>query len=193
MNRRLIILLCAVAAILVFAAGLAYTAVRHVHYQSTAELVLVPTPSSAPEIANLTSSFDNSGTLGTYVEYISSINPEPTPSSPPVSVSVRGVPDTRAISVTTTGARDIVQGALQNVITLAQTQAPSLNDAWSLHVLKNASPPSKSGPSRVTILLGSALIGLLAAILLFIGLERLNGGRVIVLHEPPVEAWYDSQ
>ena len=66
----------------------------------------MPVPSSSAEIANLTGSFANSGTLGTYVEYISSINPEPKAGGPPVSLSVRGVPDTRAIDVTTTGTAD---------------------------------------------------------------------------------------
>ncbi len=153
--------------------------VQHVHYQSTAELVLVPVPSSSAEMANLTGSFANSGTLGTYVEYISSINPEPKAGGPPVSLSVRGVPDTRAIDVTTTGPAGAVRGALQNVITVAENQASQLNDAWSLHTLKNAGSPSQSGPGGPLIVLAAALLAVLAAVCVYAILDRFTVTRPV--------------
>jgi hypothetical protein len=176
MTRRATFALPLVA-ILVFAAGLAYTAVRHVKYVSSAQLVLVPTPASPAEIASLTSSFANSGTLGTYVEYVSSINPNVNSRAAPVTLSVRAVPDTRAINVTATGTTRVVRPALENAVTIAQTQSRTLNDAWTLRLLKKATTPSVSGPSTSAIVLASALIAVLAAVVVYIVLDRSGAMR----------------
>src|SRR5689334_3773934 len=109
MNRQITRLIALIAAVAVVAVGLAYTSLRHRDWQSQAELTVSPQSSSADTQANLLGNLQESGTIGTRVELISSQNTLNAAGNPPVQITVRSVPDTRVIDVTATGAQDQVE------------------------------------------------------------------------------------
>lgn len=187
LSRRAISLVAIVAAVLVFASGMSYALVRHVKYQSGAELVLVPTSHNSAQIANLTSSFVNSGVLGTYVEYLSALDPGGVLNARHVSLSVRGVPDTAAIDISATGSRSAVRASLQAVIDYAQALASSLNDAWTLRTLNAAGRATQAGPGVDLILGASALLAMLVGLFVYAVLDRLFPRKVVETTTPDMD------
>ena len=86
----------AVATVILFA-GFAYSIVRPITYQSQATLVMVAQPTDPDDLAGVLDSFQRSGAAGTYVELLASEDTLKRAGDPPVTVTVRSVPDTRAI------------------------------------------------------------------------------------------------
>ncbi len=69
----------------IFAAGVAYTLIRPITYQSDATMVLAPTPTKPSDLPNVLDSFQRSGTAGTYVELLASEDTKKRAGSPPVT------------------------------------------------------------------------------------------------------------
>ncbi len=164
MMRRLHLWVALGAGLAVILAGTAYILLRDQRWDSTAAVTLTPATTSPADPSTLFDSFDRSGTMGTYVELISSADTLDRAGSPPVSVEVRAVPDTRVIDVTATGKRDGVQPALTRLIDASIALQPRLGDVWSLSVIENPSEPAKAGPSNLLLFLAIPLLAALAAV-----------------------------
>lgn len=175
MNRRLTILVSSAVALVIFVAGCAYALLRTQDYKSCSALALVPALKDPRDIGNLTSSFNNSGTIGTYVEYIASSDTLKRAGSPDVSLGVRGVPDARVIDVCTEGGKAKVQPSLARVVDVVRANQAELNDAWNLDVIQGAQAPEKSGPDTALILGASVLLALLGGLFVFVMLTRFVG------------------
>jgi len=175
MNRRLTILVSGAVALVIFVAGCAYALLRTQDYKSCSALALVPALKDPRDIGNLTSSFNNSDTIGTYVEFIASADTLKRAGSPNVDLAVRGVPDARVIDVCTQGAQDKVQPALTSVVDTVRANQSNLNDAWNLDVIQGAQAPAKTGPETVLILGASVLLALLGGLFVFVMLSRFVG------------------
>ena len=188
MNRRLTILVSGAVALVIFVAGCAYALLRTQDYKSCSALALVPALKDPRDIGNLTSSFNNSDTIGTYVEYIASADTLKRAGSPDVDLAVRGVPDARVIDVCTQGAQDKVQPALTSVVDTVRANQSNLNDAWNLDVIQGAQTPAKTGPETALILGASALLALLGGLFVFVMLSRFVGFDGP--HSPPPAAGY---
>ena len=169
------------------AAGLAYALVRPVSYESNAKLVLVPAVQTEGDVSSVLDSFERSGTAGTYVELLSSGDTLKQAGSPPVTVSVRAIPDSRAIEVDASSRyKDIVRPALASIVTTAQKRQAGLNDPWTLSVLETPSSASRAGPSSGLIIIATIFLAVLGAIAVLTLLPRLGflQARVVVPSEP---------
>lgn len=174
MRTRSIGTVAAVVALLVLAAGSAYALVRPVEWQSTAQLVLVPTPTDPGDIPNTLDGLSASGTLGTYVELLSSPDLKRRAGSPPVALTVRSVPDSRVINLTTVGGKGSVRSGLTAIVQAGADAQSSLRDLWSLRTIREPSAPERAGVPTSALLLASALLALLAALVVVVALRRLE-------------------
>lgn len=171
----------------IIAAGAAYALVRPVNYESSGEVVLVPTAQSPGDLSSVLDSFERSGTAGTYVELISSGDTLKQAGSPPVTLSVRAVPGARAIGVSASSRyKSIVRPAVESILTTAQKRQTELNDPWTLKVIETPSSASRTGPSTVLILLSAILLAMLGAVAVLAIIGRLDSQRerVMVTAEP---------
>ncbi len=175
MNRRLTFLVSGAVALVIFVAGCGYALVRTQKYKSCSAVVLVPALKNPTDIGNLTSSFNNSGSIGTYVEYIASADTLKRAGSPNVDLGVRGVPDTRVIDVCTQGGEAEVQPGLVRVLDVVRANQSEINDAWNIRLLQGAQPPEKTGPTTALILGASLLLALLGGLFVFVMLNRFVG------------------
>lgn len=184
-TRRLI---SAGVAVAILIAGLAYVSFHTIEYESTAKVVLVPRPTSSSDIPNLLDSFERSNTIGTYVELIGSNDTKELAGSPPVSVTVRGIPGTRALMVTATGAKERVVPALEALVAASRLAQPRLNDPWRLTVIARASKPTRAGPSTAQLLLATVVLSILGALLALTALRRIESvGDAEDVDSQPVE------
>jgi len=163
-----------VVALLVLAAGSAYAVVRPVEWQSTAQLVLVPTPEDPGDIPNTLDGLNASGTLGTYVELLASPDLKRRAGSPPVALTVHSVPDSRVINLTTVGSKDAVQSGLTAIVRTGADAQSSLRDLWTLRTIQEPSAPERAGVETSVLLLASMLLALLAALVVVVALRRLE-------------------
>jgi uncharacterized protein involved in exopolysaccharide biosynthesis len=187
LRRRLGMPLAVGVATAIIAAGAAYALVRPVNYESSGKVVLVPTAQAAADVSNVLDSFERSGTAGTYVELISSGDTLKQAGSPPVTLTVRAIPDTRAISASVSSRyKSIVRPALESILTTAQKRQTELNDPWTLKVIETPGSPSRTGPSTLLILLSAILLAMLGAVAVLAVIGRLDAqrDRVVVTAEP---------
>lgn len=164
-------------AALVLIVGVAFTLTRGRDYESHATVVLSPTVTETGEITTLLESFERSGTQGTYVELMASNDTTAKARKTGVSISVRAVPNTRAIQVTAKGDKEDVVPALESVIAATKARQKSLSDLFALQVLESPSAPSLSGPSTGILLLATLLLAIFAAIAVVAILRRVDPGR----------------
>jgi hypothetical protein len=164
----------AVVAAVIIVAGFSYAIGRTPTYESTASLVLAPNVTDRSELPNILDGFTASGTSGTYVEALSSPDVIRKAGSPPVSISVRAVPDTRVITMTASGGQADVRPGLNKVITAARTASTQLNDLWSLDVIASPSAPAASGPKTTLIFAATVLLAALGALFVLVILGRLG-------------------
>lgn len=174
MRTRSVGAVAVVVALLVLAAGSAYALVRPVDWQSTAQLVLVPTPADPSDIPSTLDGLNASGTLGTYVELLSSPDLKQRAGSPPVALTVRSVPDSRVINLTTVGSKDAVQSGLTAIVRAGADAQGSLRDLWTLRTIREPSAPERAGVATSVLLLASMLLALLAALVVVVALRRLE-------------------
>jgi hypothetical protein len=174
-SLRLRIALC--SGLVVILAGAGYMVVRDQRWQSTASLALTPTAVSPADRAALFDSFDRSGTMGTYVELISSADTLHKAGSPPVSVEARAVPSTRVIDVTATGGQDQVRPALTRLIGVSAGIGTELGDVWQLNLVDGPSAPTESGPSNSVLLVATLLLAVLATVASFVLIGELGFPR----------------
>jgi len=154
----------AVATVILFA-GLAYSFVRPVTYTSTATLVLAPTPERPADLAGILDSFQRSGTAVTYVELLASQDILKRAGDPPVTVSVRSVPDSRVIRVTTSAQdENVVQPALRSIVLAANQEESKLVDVWELKPLQSPTAPARSSTSALLIVLATLMLALGGAV-----------------------------
>jgi hypothetical protein len=182
--NRLVVLVVTVA---VLGAGCGYTLTRHVSYESTASVVLVPSASNAADLAAATDSFSASGTAGTFVELLAA--PDTVRAAhAPIDVTVRAVPDSRVIDVTAHGSRIQVQPGLGSLLAAASVRQSSLRALWTMSVLAQPSGPSAAGASTAMLLLAAVLLALLAGLVANVLLRRATRTGDLAGVEPIVQA-----
>jgi hypothetical protein len=164
-----------VAALSVIVVGAAYLGLRSRSWESTAELAVTPTAHSVDAKANLLGNLQESGTLGTRVELISSKDTLAAAGNPEVQISVRSIPDTRVIDVTATGALGAVRPGLSAVLSAAIAEDTKLDDPWQMKTIASPTPPAKAGPGNAELGVAVAVLALLAALASYAGLRRLEG------------------
>ena len=174
MRTRSVGTVAVVVALIVLVAGSAYALARPVQWQSTAQLVLVPTPADPGDIPNTLDGLSASGTLGTYVELLASPDLKRRAGSPPVALSVRAVPDSRVINLTTVGSKEAVQSGLTAIVQAGADAQNSLRDLWTLRTIQEPSAPERAGVATSVLLLASMLLALLAALVVVVALRRLE-------------------
>jgi hypothetical protein len=165
--------------VLVLLIGVVFTATRGRDYESVATVVLSPTAKEAGEITTLLESFERSGTQGTYVELMASNDTTAQARAMGVSITVRAVPNTRAIRIIATGGKQDVVPALESVIAATKTRQTALDDLFALQILESPSSPSLSGPGTGILLLATLLLAVLAAIGVVVILRRLGPRRPV--------------
>jgi hypothetical protein len=125
--------------------------------------------------------FDRSGTLGTYVERISSDDTLEAAGSPPIEVEARSIPDTRVIEVfATAGDGEAAEEGLAAVMAVV-TDEPALltaaerreMDLWTVEPTEQPSEPARGGPSDTILVAASVALAALAGLLVLI-LGRRN-------------------
>ncbi len=164
MSRRSISIAALVAAVTVFLVGLVYTVARDRSYESVATVVLSPSQAEPENISSLLESFERSGTLGTYVELMASNDTTAEARAMGVSITVRAVPDTRAIRLIAEGDKEAVQPALKSVIEATRNRQTALSDLYVLEVLESPSEPTQAGPSTGILLFATLLLSIFAAV-----------------------------
>jgi hypothetical protein len=173
MSRRGITIAALAAAAAVLIAGIAFTVVRDREYESVATVVLSPDSTEPDRISSLLESFERSGTLGTYVELMASDDTTEGARAMGVDITVRAVPDTRAIRLIAEGGEDQVVEALGLVIEATEARQTALSDLFQLEVLESPSTPTLAGPSSVLLLLATLLLALFAAVAVLAILRRV--------------------
>lgn len=173
MNRRSLAIAALAAAVAVLVAGVAFTLVRDREYESVATVVLSPSSAEPERISSLLESFERSGTLGTYVELMASDDTTAEARSLGVDITVRAVPDTRAIRLIAEGGREEVQPALRAVIAATRARQTALSDLFRLELLESPSPPTLAGPGTSLLLLATLFLAAFAAFAVVAVLRRL--------------------
>jgi hypothetical protein len=168
--RRLPVLV----ALAILIIGVAYAATKPVQYESTGSLVLVPQPSDPRDLPQLLDSVQRSGTLGTYVELLSSGETLRNAGFSGANITVRAIPDTRVITVTAKGEDERVSRVAAAVMIAGRNQARRLGDPWRLDGLANPSAPSAVPPTRAMVVAVSAVLALLAAVLVAVAMKGLG-------------------
>jgi len=173
MSRRSIALAVLVSVAAVLVAGIVFAAVRDRNYESVATVVLSPSTEEPDRISSLLESFERSGTLGTYVELIASDDTTREAREREVDITVRAVPDTRAIRIIAVGEEEDVEPALRSVIASTEDRETALSSLFVLEVLENPSSPILAGPSTALLLLATVLLAILAGTAAAVILRRL--------------------
>jgi hypothetical protein len=172
MSRRAIAIAALIAAATVLVAGVVFTAARDRHYESVATVVISPSSAEPERISSLLESFERSGTLGTYVELMASKDTTVEARELGVDITVRAVPDTRAIRIIAEGGEEDVVPALQSVIINTRTRQTALSDLFELEILESPSAPVLAGPGTGILLLATLLLAVFAAIAVVVILRR---------------------
>jgi hypothetical protein len=167
-------LIALVAALAVAGVGIAYIELRSRDYESTAELSVNPQSGSADTQANLLGNLQESGTIGTRVELISSQGTLDAAGNPPVQIAVRSVPDTRVIDVKATGAEDKVGPGLTDIVNAAKKGDSKLGDPWRMRVIASPTAAALAGPSDALLAAATGLLAILAAVAVLAGLRALD-------------------
>lgn len=161
-----------VVALAVAFVGLVYAVGRTPTYESTARLVLVPQAKDPAVDADLLSSVSSAGTVGTYVELYGSADVTKAAGNPPVTVTVRSVPDSRIIGITASGDEDAVQEDLRRVLAAGLAQEPRLKDSWGTAVIQQPTAAEQAPPSTAMILLATILLAILAGVFTAVLMRR---------------------
>lgn len=172
MSPRNITFAALVAAAAVLVVGLVFTIARDRDYESVATVVLTPNTDEPDRISSLLESFERSGTLGTYVELMASDDTTQEARDLGVTITIRAIPDTRAISVIAKGGEGEVQPALESVIDATRDREGTLSDLFTIQTLESPSEPSLAGPSAVILLLATLLLAGFAAVAVIALLRR---------------------
>ena len=173
LSRSGVTLITVAVATIIFYAGVAYALVRPISYQSQATLVLVPAPADPKDLPGVLDSFQRSGTAVTYVELLASGDLLRQAGDPPVTITVRSVPDSRIIRISASATeKNIVQPALRSIVTAADREQEKLVDIWDLRVLQAPNNPSKASTSTSVILIATLLLSLLGAVATWTLLRR---------------------
>lgn len=173
MSSRTSAIAAAVAAAAVFLVGLVFTVARDRDYESSTTVVLSPNAEEPDRISDLLESFERSGTLGTYVELMASDDTTADARALGTEITVRAVPDTRAIQVTAVGGESDVQPALESVVETTRMRQEALRDLFVLEVLEAPSAPVESGPGTGLLLLATVLLSAFAALAVIVILRRV--------------------
>jgi hypothetical protein len=169
------VIVAAAVALAVLLAGTIYALAASPPYTSTSQLVLVPDTSDPDQASGLLESFERSGTIGTFVEFYSSANTLQLAGNPPVTLTVRAVPDSRVMSLTTSGDKDVVRAANSRIIVAGRGREAALRDLWATQVLETPGAPEQGQPTRGAIILATLLVSILAAGFAYILLRRGAG------------------
>jgi hypothetical protein len=160
-------------AVIILLLGLAFALSRETTYQSSVPLVLVPAPREQDDLATLLSSVERSGTIGTYVELISSADTLRGAGSPPVEIDVRAIPASRVVTVTAKGAKDEVTPAVEAVVTATEVRSRALGDLWRIRSLDRASAPVAEPPTTATMIGAVFVLAVLGGLFVFVAVSRV--------------------
>lgn len=173
MSSRSVTIAAATAAVMVFLIGGVFAVARDRDYESSTTVVLSPNSEEPERISELLESFERSGTLGTYVELMAADDTTAGARALGAEVTVRAIPDTRAIRVTAVGGEAEVQPALESVIETTRTRKEALRDLFVIEVLEAPSAPVESGPGAGLLLLATVLLSAFAALAVIVILRRV--------------------
>lgn len=140
-------------------------------------MVLAPLPEEDSDLTNLLQGFDRSGTMGTFVEYVASEDTLRRAGDPPITLTVRAVPDTRVLRISATGDERVVRPGLNAVFSAARADDEELSDLWELRTLEAPSAASPAPPSTALVLLSTIVLAVLGAAVALAVLARLLPGR----------------
>jgi len=173
MSRRVTNIAAVIAGLAVLIAGIAFTAVRERPYESVASVVLAPQSNNPERIASLLESFERSGTIGTYVELMSSDDTTEEARAQGVTITVQAIPNTRAIRLIAEGDEDAVKPALRSVITRTLARQQALTGLFTLRVLEKPSDPVLAGPGNKLLFIATVVLAIFAAVAVLAILRRL--------------------
>lgn len=173
MSRRARLAAVAAVTLAVLVAGVAYAVMRPITWESSGSLYLSPRAEDAITSSALLDAFQRSGTIGTYVELLSSATLQARASTADVEVRARAVPESRVIAVTSRGERERVQPALDSLLETATAPAQRLDDGWTLRVAQPATDPAQIGPSTTVVVAAAVLLALLAGLVTAVSLAQL--------------------
>lgn len=165
------------AALVVFVLGAGYALTHAAAWESSAELTLTPQRVGRAARAAVLEAFDRSGTIGTYVELISSRDTLAQADAEGVELEVRAIPDTRVIEISAVGDEDEVQPALGRVLVAAQAGEAKLRDLWRLAVSEEPSDPAPTGATIPMLLFAALLLAAVAAVATPIVVNTVLGER----------------
>jgi hypothetical protein len=181
------VVLAVVVGVAILALGAFNVFQRGERWESTASVTLVPDPEVPAERTILLEAFDRSGTLGTYVELLSSRSVEAAAGIPPDSADVRAIPDTRVIDVTVSGERGEVGADVAKLVELATARAGNLGDLWTMEVLQEPSKPTRAGLPTALLVGLTGFLALLGAVATFAAASLLPR-RLAGASRPPRES-----
>lgn len=167
--------LATLVAVVILGLGAAYMATRETTFESKAMLLLAPTTQDPDTLPGILESFTRSGTANTYVELIASGDTLRRSGAPPVDVTVRAVPDSRAIQLSANGDETSVQRALTLLIRAAQARQTELRDVWELRVLERPSRAESVGAPIAYVVIATIILAFLGAGIVLVSLRRFAG------------------
>jgi hypothetical protein len=173
MSKRLSFLAALVAGLAVLAAGIVFTVVHTRPYESVASVVLSPQTNEPDRIASLLESFERSGTMGTYVELMSSDDTTAEARAQGVTITVQSIPATRAIRLIAEGDEDAVKPALRSVIANTLARQNTLRGLFTLRILEKPSEPVLAGPANSLLLIATLLLAVFAFVAVLVILRRV--------------------
>jgi hypothetical protein len=165
------------AAALVMLAGVAYVGLRSPDYTSHAKVILEPTGRTHADRATAVGTLIGSDTLGTYVEVLSTAPTLEQSKYSSVDVKARAVVgasaggsngNTRIIRVIATSTdAALLQPALRSLLASASQRQTQLRDIWQLRVVSQPTSPEVAPPTSKSILKGTLVLALLAALIVW--------------------------
>jgi hypothetical protein len=170
------------AAALVMLAGVAYAGLRSADYTSHAKVILEPTGRTAPERTTAVGTFLDSGTLGTYVELLSTAPILEQPRYASVHVKAQAIVgasaggsngNTRIIRVIATSTdANLLEPVLRSLLASGNRRQSELRDIWQFRVLSQPTSPEAAPPTSKSILEGTLVLALLAAVIVWMLFRR---------------------
>lgn len=173
MSRRGRLAAIVAVTLAVLGAGVAYAFMRPVTWESSGSLYLSPRSEDAFTSSALLDAFQRSGTIGTYVELLSSATLQARADAADVEVRARAIPESRVIALTARGEQERVQGALASLMETAAAPAERLGDGWTLRVAEPATAPAQIGPSTPVVIAAAVFLAALAGLVAAATLARL--------------------
>lgn len=168
--RRVAVTLVATA---VLATGVGYALTRQTTWEAHGSVYLVPSVEDPFTRSTLLDAFQRSGTIGTYVELLTSETLRARASARDIGLRVSAVPDSRVISLRASGNAKRVQTGLAALQRAALEPEAQIGDGWELRLGQPASAPLRRDTATHIVVLAAVMLAALAALVASVLLERL--------------------